>query len=258
MDMVESSFDGAPVAYEVSGAGPVAVALIHGLSGDHSDFAAQIDFFSATHQVIAIDLPRGSNPDVDRTGWTMEAHGADVASVITALDLDNVVLVGHSLGGNVTVEAARRMPGRVRGIVWLSSFRSLDQESDPSALEAWLAPFDDNFPAAMEDLTRRNFGPKADARVIAAAVARAKAVHQANTMGLLRSKFGHLPTLVAALDTIDVPIFAINPDFKPIDAESFARHGVDLRIIEGVGHFLMLEDPAAVNDELERILASLS
>lgn len=41
----------------------------------------------------------------------MEAFGADVAAVVDELDLERVVLVGHSMGGDVIVEAARKHHG---------------------------------------------------------------------------------------------------------------------------------------------------
>jgi pimeloyl-ACP methyl ester carboxylesterase len=39
--------------------------------------------------------------------WTLQAFGHDVAAVVAALDLTNVVLIGHSMGGKVVVEAAQ-------------------------------------------------------------------------------------------------------------------------------------------------------
>ena len=47
----------------------------------------------------------------------MAAFGQDVVSVVEALGLKRVVLIGHSLGGPAVLEAARRMPGRVAGLV---------------------------------------------------------------------------------------------------------------------------------------------
>lgn len=42
----------------------------------------------------------------------------------------------------------------------------------------------------------------------------------------------------------------INPDDAPADLVSMSNHGVDVAIMTGVGHFLMMEDPDRFNDVL--------
>ena len=254
MGVVLSRFDGVPVAFNASGEGSPAIVFVHGLVGDHSDFEAQVGFFAATHRVVAVDLPGAGKSGHTRSSWTMEALGEDVATVVDHLDIDRVVLVGHSLGGNVTVEAALRLGHRVAGLVWLSSFRSLDSFPNEGETVNWLEPFHADPLKAVEDLNRRNFGPKADPALIDAVVTKAKTRDPGRTLGLVTSMFKHDPTVGDALSQIRVPVFAINPDFKPIDQQSFERHGVDLRLIGGVGHFLMMEAPDELNSELEDIL----
>lgn len=253
--MVSSSVDGVPIAYEASGNGSLPVVFVHGLVGDHSDFDLQTAFLAGTHQVVTVDLPGAGESGHDRSSWTMEAFGEDVATVVEHLDLDEVVLVGHSLGGNVTVEAALRLGDRVVGLVWLSSFRSLDSFPSASETEDWLAPFHADPLAAVEDLNRRNFGPSADPILVEAVVAKARACDPERVLAQLTSMFRHDRTVAETLSRIDAPVFAINPDFKPSDEASFSRHGVELRIINGVGHFLMMEAPDALNRELQLILS---
>jgi pimeloyl-ACP methyl ester carboxylesterase len=47
----------------------------------------------------------------------MTSFGEDVRAVIEALDLGEVVLVGHSMGGAVVLEAAQQLAGRILGIL---------------------------------------------------------------------------------------------------------------------------------------------
>jgi predicted alpha/beta-fold hydrolase len=98
VEHVSSSFDGVPVAFDVSGSGSSTIVFIHGLVGDHNDFASQIDHFARTHQLVAIDLPGSGESGRGRSAWTMEAFGEDVATVVNHLGVDQAVLVGHSLG----------------------------------------------------------------------------------------------------------------------------------------------------------------
>lgn len=249
-----SPVDEVPIAFEASGGGSRAIVFVHGLVGDHTDFASQVAFFAPTHRVVALDLPGAGESGRGRVSWTMEAFGEDVAAVVEHLDLADVVLVGHSLGGNVIVEAALRLGGRVAALVWLSSFRSLDVFPSDSEAESWFAPFHADPLTAVADLNRRNFGPNADPDLVDAVAAKAKAKDPVRTLGLLTSMFQHDPTVADALHRLETPVFAVNPDFKPIDRTSFSRHNVELKLIAGVGHFLMMEAPDKLNNELQLIL----
>ena len=51
-----------------------------------------------------------------RQRWTMAAFGDDVAAVVRHPGLGEVVLIGHSMGGDVVVETALRLGGQVLGV----------------------------------------------------------------------------------------------------------------------------------------------
>lgn len=258
MASVVSPVDGVEVAYRDQGIGDPTLVFIHGLVGDYSDFEAQVSFFGRTHRVVAVDLPGSGESGRNRAEWTMAALGEDVAAVVDHLGLDDVVLVGHSLGGDVTVAAAKHLTGRVSALVWVSSYRSLGDLKSEAEKEAWLAPFRTNYDAAMDDLTRRNFGPNADSALVEATVAKAKSVEPQRAMGLLASKLENEASILEALSAFSVPVIAINPDFKTNNEASLAAHGVELKVVQGVGHFTMIEDPAAFNHELTDTLRQLA
>ena len=169
-----------------------------------------------------------------------------------------MVLVGHSLGGDVAVEAAHLLEGRVLGVVTISSYRTLGQSRSEQADADWLAPFSTDFASAMDDLTRRNFGASADPSMVEATVRRMVAANPGMVVPVLQSKMSNEPALLGLLDQLDVPVFAVNPDFKSNDEEALRRHGMTLRVVEGVGHYTMMEDPVAFNQVLEQVLLELA
>ena len=59
--------------------------------------------------------------------------------------------------------------------------------------------------------------------------------------------FGHDADLRAGLQALRVPAFAINAAYHPTDFEAAQRCGVAVKMMEGVGHFVMLEDPTTFN-----------
>lgn len=250
MAVVVSSADGVSVAFEVRGVGEPTLVFIHGLAGDRSDFDSQMSYFADSSRVVAVDLPGNGESGRTRTRWTMAAFGEDVVSVADQLGLDDMVLVGHSLGGDVTVEAALRLGGRVRGLVWVSSYRSLGTPKSREQIEEWLAPFRTDFVSATEDLARRNFGPHADSGLVERVVAKMSAAEPETVVEVLLAKQLNGPAVLKGLRKIAVPVVAINPDFKPNDKASFDSHGVELRVMSEVGHFAMMEDPDVFNDLL--------
>lgn len=62
--------------------------------------------FADTRQAVAVDLAGHGDSGADREAWTIPAFAEDVAAVVRHLGLEDVVLIGHSLGGPVVVAAA--------------------------------------------------------------------------------------------------------------------------------------------------------
>ncbi len=69
------------------------------------------------HIAIAVDLRGHGLSGKPATGYDMYSVSADVAELVTALDLDRPILVGQSWGASVVLQAAIRHPGSARGIV---------------------------------------------------------------------------------------------------------------------------------------------
>ena len=99
---------------------------------------------------MAIDLAGHGESGSGRTVWTMPAFGADVVAVIEQLGLQDAVLIGHSMGGDVIVEAALALRGASRGLVWVDIYASLGEPRSPDEIETFVRPFRDDFVAATQ------------------------------------------------------------------------------------------------------------
>lgn len=87
--------DGNTVPYSVTGEGEATVVLVHCWMCDRTFWSEQVPVLSQRYRTIALDLPGHGDATANRKGWKVSAYGEDVAALIEALDLDNVVLVGH-------------------------------------------------------------------------------------------------------------------------------------------------------------------
>ncbi len=123
------STDGTRIAYELIGAGRPALVLVHGWSCDRTNWNAQLESLSRNFTVVTVDLAGHGESECGREAWSIAAFGSDVALVVTLTGLEDVVLVGHSMGGDVILEAARRLSTRVRGLIWVDTYSALPKTS---------------------------------------------------------------------------------------------------------------------------------
>jgi pimeloyl-ACP methyl ester carboxylesterase len=121
-----AAFDGVPIAYTVTGSGSPALVFIHGWMCDQTFWEAQVEEFSTSNTVITIDLPGHGLSGMDRDGWPMMAYGADVQAVVEHFGLTNVVLIGHSMGAPIALEATRLMPGQVAAVIAVDALHDAD------------------------------------------------------------------------------------------------------------------------------------
>src|ERR1700733_9904869 len=105
------------IHHVVAGDGRPTIVFVHGFGCAHSDWSAQIAHFSSRHQTVAVDLRgHGASPGPAQD-CSIERYGGDVAEVMRALALPPAVLVGHSLGCRVVIEAALQVPRQTAGVI---------------------------------------------------------------------------------------------------------------------------------------------
>jgi pimeloyl-ACP methyl ester carboxylesterase len=210
-----------------------------------------VPVFADRYRVVAVDLAGHGESGTGRESWTMPAFGGDVAAVVERLGLDDVVLVGHSMGGDVIVEAARRLGPIVTGLVWVDAYRSLGSPHTPAEVEAFAEPFRHDFVGQARTFVSNMFLPEADPELVDWVVADMSSAPAEVALDAMVHAVGGEEGTVAGLGRLTVPVIAITPDYRPTDAESLRRRGVESVVMPGVGHFLMLEDPETFNALLE-------
>jgi len=253
------SADGVQVHYEVHGERAPALVFVHGWSCDRSYWDGQVEPFARDFKVVTIDLGgHGESTTGTRTAWTMASFGDDVAAVVSALDLERIILIGHSMGGDVIVEAARRLPDRTQGLIWVDAYKQLRTPRTAEQLQSFMASFQSDFVETTRSLVRGMFTPSSDATLVERIALDMSAAPPAVALSALESAMGFDRAVPPALQELNLPVVAINPDTPPTDVESMERNGVEVMFMQGVGHFLMMEDPTAFNALLRAALNRIS
>lgn len=260
--IVDSAAGGVHVQYRVYGAGEPLVVLVHGWSCDSNYWQAQVADLKARYTVATVDLAGHGGSGANRDDWSMAAFGADVAAVVEALkDHPKVVLVGHSMGGPVVVEAARRLGPRVVGVIGVDTLKDIGQPKPPAAeVERLLAPFERDFIGATRGLVGTTmFTAQSDAVLKRRIVDDMSQAPPAIALAAIRGM--NAWNGAEAMRALGKPIVTINADLGGVTDEARIRALVPtyrLVTVNGLGHFLMMEDPARVNPILDAEIRKLA
>lgn len=153
---VHTALDDPEVAYVDQGSGPGTLVLVHGLASNLGFWRYNIPALAERYRVIAVDLPGYGRSD--KSGdypYTLSFFAQAIVDLIEELELDDVTLVGQSMGGQIAMVTALQHPDAVDRLVLV----------DPAGIEgfddgegAWLRSVYtiDGIRATPEDAIRRN------------------------------------------------------------------------------------------------------
>ncbi|HHH44006.1 MAG TPA: alpha/beta hydrolase [Gammaproteobacteria bacterium] len=252
---VEST-DGSPIVYGVRGQGEPTLVFVHCWTCNHTFWDAQIEYFARDHRVIWLDLAGHGESGSHRQRYTMQAFGQDVAAVVRQVGARNVILVGHSMGGPVAVEAAKQLGDRVIGIVGVDTFYTpFEYPASQEAIAAFVKPFETDFHGTSDKMLHSMFTPQADPAVVDAIVDKFSAADPEVGVSAMYELFDwNAHQAPADLQRFSGILYNINA--APTGEE--APPNAHVVMVPGVGHFVAQVKPAAFNQALEGIIARLT
>ncbi|MFZ5449515.1 MAG: alpha/beta fold hydrolase [Thermodesulfobacteriota bacterium] len=128
---------GTTMFYDDQGKGRPPLVLVHGFTCTHEDWRFQVAYFHSRHQMVYTDLRgHGLSSCQNSLTCTVKNCGADVKALLEGLDLKDAVLVGHSLGCRVVLQANLVAPERVGALVLLESSRIAAGDPQAGAAKA--------------------------------------------------------------------------------------------------------------------------
>jgi len=252
------------------GSGEPPVVFIHGYLCDLDNWRFQTARFKATNTVLACDLRGLGKTPLGDGEMSIEQMGQDVADLLGHYDLRDAVLVGHSMGCRVVMEANRHAKERVGGLVLVDGSRGgQDCVPDQAKFDMQIAEL--GYPAFVEALFEGMFfgdapGWKADA------LDAVFLVSEEIGKPLYRNLIAwDAEQLEPALTQIDVPVLILQSTYINLDRQRqmlgagenspyqdliISRLSDVISVTIPAGHFTMIERPDETNAEISRFLTS--
>ncbi len=260
------------IHHVVTGIGHPPIVFVHGFGCSHTDWAAQVSHVSPRHQTVAVDLRGHGNSPGSATDCSIERYGADVAEVMRALALPPAVLVGHSMGCRVAIEAALQAPAQTAGAILV------DGSQFPAAMETVLRQrfaMPNGYAELVDSLFRQMFTERSDRSVVASVIERAgrlpRTIGEKMLADMQRYDVGRLPGSLALLR---VPVMVLQCTYNNENRERRTMHSgqatpylemirasvpsARVEIIPETGHFPQFDATAQTNAMMDSFLAGLA
>jgi len=267
--------EGARLFYQRHGTGDPPLVFVHGYCCSHQDWECQVQAFAHRHVVVACDLRGHGRSQGDPQRCSIEALGADVRGLVASLAARPTILVGHSMGCRVILQAYLDAPEWIAGLVLIDG--SWVSPSDlPVATEVARERLESQgYAAFVRNEFEGMFPLRADQglkeRIMAQALATPEAIGRPLFMRAIEWDARHME---AALGRVTVPLLilqstAVSRERRRSSLETggttpwldLVRRLVPaarIRILAGLGHFSMLEAPDTVNQEIASFAESLN
>ncbi len=254
--------DGVNIVYDVRGQGDIALVFIHGWCCDRTHWRDQADAFAKDYRVVTIDLPGHGESGTNREKWRIPGLAEDVEAVVNALKLKRLILIGHSMGGPVSLMVAKRMPDRVQGVVGVDTLHNVEFKWPEEMAKDFHNKFETDFEGTMRGAVRMMFPEKTKEELVKWVSDRATGSDRKMALGI----FGDFPNLdmKKIMAEAKVPIRCVNSapysKMSQPTAIDVNRKYADFNavIMEGVGHYPMLERPQEFNEKLRAVLKELA
>ena len=256
--------DNLKIDYSITGKGDTTLLFIHGAFINKDYWNAQVDYFSQNYQVVTIDLAGHGKSGNNRNDWSIQALGEDVIEVIKALNLSNVILIGHSLGGDVILEVACKIPKAIIGFVGIDNFKNAGTampDEIQNQVDQVINFLKQDFPNTVEVFARQSLlTPSTENLLSQRLIKDFREFDPQVGVPLIASSFSYYSRERELLQQLKFKLYLINVDYMPTNEDmlaKYARSGYEISRLQGSCHYPMIEKPLEFNLKLQDVIMKI-
>jgi len=252
------------INYFQQGKGDTTLLFIHGWCINGTYWENQVAYFSKNYSVYAIDLPGFGKSKAKRTNWTVEEYANDVTAFIDTMHLKNVVIIGHSMAGEIMLQTALSNNPQIVGIVGIDNFKSIDVVLPPEQIKK----MNDFFPMLEKDFKHSApfyadlmlFHPTTSKEVKDRVKTDFANSDPVIGYGTIMTQMQYAYTDAQKLEQLNYKLYLINSDGFPTNESGLKNHcksSFQVETISATGHYPMIEKPTEFNLILEKVLTGM-
>jgi len=235
--------------------------FVHGWCINGEYWKPQVEAFTDRYNILTLDLAGHGQSKVQRADWTIEGYAADVADLIRELELKNVVLIGHSMSGNVNLIVNEMLDGDIAGFIGIDNFHEVAvvmSDSSSKQTDEFLKMLETNYKKTTEMFSQSLFSASTDSVVRARVMRDALGCDSVMSTKTLTNLIGQMSKEKNLFSKLKVPLILINSDVNPVKEESLTANvpsGYKIFLVHGTGHYPMIEKPEEFNQKLQAALS---
>jgi pimeloyl-ACP methyl ester carboxylesterase len=253
-----ASADGSMIHYRVIGQGEPTLVFVHCWECNMTYWDNQVDVFDDNHKIVLLDLAGHGTSGTNREDYTLPAYGQDVAAVVNKLSLNKFILIGHSMGGPVNIEAARILGDKVIAIIGVDTYADFNFKYPEYQVNQWLLSMENDFYGTTISFVKGLF-PDSTENPIVERIAEDMA-SASPEVGISSMRNVAAYDYIEALKDVTAPFYLINADMYPVDTVTGKKYTSEfnVKILENSGHFLHLEKPEEFNQLLQATIEEIT
>jgi len=249
------------IAYNQCGSGDTTLLFIHGWCINKEYWNDQSAYFCDRYKVVTLDLPGFGQSGKNRTDWNFEQYADDINEFIKAEKLKNVILIGHSMSGDILLLVDTKYPESIIGIVGIDNLQSPGvklTEVQAKQNEDFFAMMDSSFSGTVEMFTKQYlFPPTADTASVNRVMKGIKANDSVIAVKVIRSLADVAQKEQDMMQQLTHKLYLVNSDFNITQIDSLKKYckaSAEVVYVNGTGHYPMIEKPAEFNAALEKVI----
>lgn len=261
------TFKGEAIHYSITGSGESVIMLVHGFGEDGSIWKKQVDYLSGEYIVIVPDLPGSGQSPKNQTLLQIEDFADALLTVSNDAGLSEWVMLGHSMGGYITLAFAAMFPKSLRGfgLIHSTAFADSDEKKEMRlrGIEAIgeygsYSFLKNTTPNLFAPLFKSNNAEAVSSLVESGRQFRAETLQQYYSMMMQRNdrchvlkSFGRPVLFVMGAEDIAAPV-------SDILQQVYLPNISEVYLLENTGHMSMMEQPGKLNKSIESFMLNIA
>jgi pimeloyl-ACP methyl ester carboxylesterase len=232
----------------------IPVLFLHSFGGSHEHWQQQLDHLRQHRQAAAFDFRgHGRSDRAETADFSVNGLVKDIEAVMNELGWDQVILVGHSMGGSAAIAYADAHPNKMAGLL-LAGTPGKTAEQQSKQIIAMLES--DQYQNVMDDYMKKLLtgAHRPTDEIVMAGIQK---ISKPVSLQIIKGQFAYNP--LPALERYKGPAMIIYGDGEKNQPNALYMQAKDIpsRHIEGTSHWTQIDKGAAFNNIMDEMLAKV-